>query len=99
MRPIPFCFFLFQVAVALHWTYWCFLPALMGSACLQVKNKLCLAVLGPDEALGGRVGLGAGIGRYQANDASQGLFLILQAMPESKGAGVGLRWFARLFVK
>ena len=69
----------------------CYILTFMGSACLPVKNKLCLAVLCLDGAFEGRVGLGDRIGRYQADDASQGLFLILQAMRESKAAGVGLR--------
>jgi hypothetical protein len=39
------------------------------------------------------VGLGDGVGRYQAGDASQGLFLILQAMREIKMAGCGTAFF------
>jgi len=57
---------------------------------LQVKNKLRLAVLGLDGAWEGRVGLDYKIGLYQADDASQGLFLILQAMRESGMAGCEL---------
>ena len=70
----------------------------ISTACLQVKNKLRLAVLSLDGRWEVVCGLGGEVGLYQAGDASQGLFLILQAMRVNGVAGYGTALFCRDFL-